>query len=60
MQYGYTIWILLLPLLSFLVLGLCGMKMKHKVAGLIGTSSLAVVTILSYLTAFKYFTADRV
>ena len=35
MQYGYTIWILLLPLLSFLVLGLAGMKMKHKVAGII-------------------------
>ncbi len=60
MQYGYTIWILLLPLLSFLVLGLCGMKMKHKVAGLIGTCSLGLVTILSYLTAFQYFTADRV
>jgi NADH-quinone oxidoreductase subunit L len=60
MQYGYTIFILLLPLLSFLVLGLAGMKMKHKVAGLIGTCSLGVVTILSYLTAFQYFSADRV
>jgi NADH-quinone oxidoreductase subunit L len=60
MQYGYTIFILLLPLLSFLVLGLCGMKMKHKVAGLIGTCSLGLVTILSYITAFQYFTADRV
>ena len=60
MQYGYTIFILLLPLLSFLVLGLAGMKMKHKVAGLIGTCSLGVVAILSYITAFQYFTADRV
>ena len=60
MQYGYTIFILLLPLLSFLVLGLAGMKMKHKVAGLIGTCSLGVVTLLSYITAFQYFTADRV
>ncbi len=60
MQYGYTIFILLLPLLSFLVLGLAGMKMKHKVAGLIGTCSLGLVTILSYITAFQYFTADRV
>ena len=60
MQYGYTIWIMLLPLLSFLVLGLCGMKMKHKVAGLIGTCSLGLVTLLSYLTAFQYFTAPRV
>ena len=60
MQYGYTIMILLLPLLSFLVLGLCGMKMKHKLAGLVGTCSLAAVTVLSYITAFQYFTADRV
>ena len=60
MQYGYTIWILLLPLLSFLVLGLAGMKMKHKVAGLIGTCSLGLVTLLSYITAISYFSADRV
>ena len=60
MQYGYTIFILLLPLLSFLVLGLAGMKMKHKVAGLIGTCSLGVVAILSYITAFQYFTANRI
>ena len=60
MEYSYSIWILLLPLLSFLVLGLAGMKMRHKTAGLIGTCSLGLVTILSYLTAFQYFTADRV
>ena len=60
MEYGYTIFILLLPLFSFLVLGLLGMKMSHKVAGLIGTCSLGVVTILSYLCAFQYFGADRV
>ena len=51
---------MLLPLLSFIVLGLAGMKMQHKTAGLIGTCSLGVVTLLSYITAFQYFTADRV
>ncbi|MGX8696728.1 MAG: proton-conducting transporter transmembrane domain-containing protein, partial [Prevotella sp.] len=60
MGYEYTAFILLLPLLSFIVLGLAGMKMSHKTAGLIGTCSLGVVTVLSYLTAFQYFTADRV
>lgn len=55
----YTILILVLPVLSFLILGLAGMYMKHRVAGLIGTASLLGVTGLSYLTAFKYFTADR-
>lgn len=55
----YTILILVLPVLSFLVLGLTGMFMKHRVAGLIGTASLLGVTILSYLTAFKYFMSPR-
>lgn len=59
-MFSYTVFIMLLPLLSFLVLGLAGMKMQHKVAGLIGTCSLAIVTILSYLTAFQYFGMDRV
>lgn len=55
----YTILILVLPVLSFLVLGLTGMFMKHRVAGLIGTASLLGVIILSYLTAFKYFMSPR-
>ena len=55
----YTILILVLPVLSFLVLGLTGMFMKHRVAGLIGTAFLLGVTILSYLTAFKYFMSPR-
>ena len=38
---------------------LAGMKMSHKTAGLIGTTSLGLVTVLSYLTAFAYFGADR-
>ena len=59
MDYSYAFLILLLPALSFLVLGLCGMKMSHKVAGLVGTTSLAIVTVLSYYTAFKYFGAPR-
>ena len=60
-MFGYTIFIMLLPLLSFIVLGLAGMKMQHKVAGLIGTCSLGMVTILSYITAFQYFFGlDRV
>ena len=60
MGFEYSIFILLLPLLSFIVLGLAGMKMSHKTAGLIGTCSLGLVTILSYMTAFQYFGADRV
>ena len=55
----YTILILLLPLLSFLVLGLDGKWMSHRTAGLIGTAVLGAVAVLSYLTAIHYFTAPR-
>ena len=55
MEFNYTILILLLPMLSFLVLGLAGMRMKHKVAGAIGTTVLGIVAVLSYLTAYLYF-----
>ena len=57
--YSYSFLILLLPALSFVILALAGMKMSHKTAGLIGTTSLGLVTVLSYMTAFSYFTADR-
>ena len=64
MDFTYSIWILLLPLISFLVIGLPEFLNKkyawsHKTAGLIGTCSLGLVTALSYFTAFKYFSADR-
>ena len=64
MDFTYSIWILLLPLISFLIIGLPEFVNKkyawsHKTAGLIGTCSLGLVTILSYVTAFKYFSADR-
>jgi NADH-quinone oxidoreductase subunit L len=54
-NFSYTIWIPLLPFLMFLLLGLAGHKLKPKLSGLIGTGGLAVITILSYITAYKYF-----
>ncbi len=56
----YTLLILLLPFFSFLLLGICGKWLSHKTAGIIGTLSLGAVTVLSYMTAFEYFTAERV
>ena len=55
----YTLLILLLPFFSFLFLGICGKWLSHKTAGLVGTSVLGIVTILSYMTAYAYFTAPR-
>lgn len=54
-----TILILLLPLFSFLILGIGGKWMKSATAGTIGTFVLGLVTVLSYYTAWTYFTAPR-
>lgn len=58
MEYAYII--LLLPMLMFITLGLCGHKMSHRTAGLLGTSALFVITILSYIVAAQYFMQPRV
>ena len=54
-----TILILLIPFLSFLITGIGGKWMSHRTAGLIGSIGLGLVTILSYATAWSYFTAPR-
>ncbi|MCX6301400.1 MAG: NADH-quinone oxidoreductase subunit L [Bacteroidia bacterium] len=53
--FTYTVWILLIPFLMFILLGLAGHKLKPKLSGLLGTSGLAVITALSYITAYLYF-----
>jgi NADH-quinone oxidoreductase subunit L len=54
-NFSYTLWIPLLPFLMFLLLGLAGHKLKPKLSGLLGTFGLGIITVLSYITAFKYF-----
>lgn len=56
----YTFLILLLPLLTFLMLGLFGMKLRPVVAGCIGSLSMAITTLLAYTTAGLYFSAPRI
>ncbi len=58
-NFSYTIWIPLLPFLMFLLLGLAGHKLKPKLSGLLGTFGLGIITVLSYITAFKYFFASE-
>ena len=53
MNFTYTIFILLLPFFSFLILGLAGKWLSHRTAGIFGTLVLGVVTVLSYFTAFE-------
>jgi NADH-quinone oxidoreductase subunit L len=60
-NFSYTIWIPLLPFIMFLLIGLAGHKLKPKLSGLLGTFGLAVITVLSYITAYKYFfTTEKV
>ena len=57
---AYTSLILLLPVLTFLFLGLAGHKLKPQLAGIIGTCSLGISAILAYTCAWQYFTMPRV
>jgi len=54
-NFTYTVSILIIPFLMFILLGLAGHKLKPKLSGLLGTAGLGVITALSYLTAFFYF-----
>ena len=56
----YTGLILLLPLLSFIALGLLGTKLRPIVAGSVGTAVLGVCALLAYITAATYFSMPRV
>lgn len=55
MILSLSVWILALPLIMFLVLGLSGHKMKPSLAGILGTVGLGIVTLLSYSVAVFYF-----
>ena len=55
MNYTYVILIPLIPLLSFLVLGIFNKKIKPTVSGYIGVAGLSASATLSYYTAYQYF-----
>ncbi|MFH1004674.1 MAG: NADH-quinone oxidoreductase subunit L [Bacteroidota bacterium] len=55
MDFSYTIWILLIPLISFVFTGLFGKMIKPIFSGIIGTTGLFIVCILSWITGYQYF-----
>jgi NADH-quinone oxidoreductase subunit L len=57
-NYSYIVWIPLLPLITFLVLGIFGRKHFTTLSGFIGTASLLASTILSFIAAKQYFFVD--
>lgn len=58
MNVTYIALILLLPLISFLILGIGGKKYFKTSGGIIGTLSLATSALLSLLTAYNYFSVS--
>lgn len=59
MDYSFTLLILVLPLAGFFILGLLGSRLKPDVAGIAGTTGLFIITVLSFLTAYQYFSAPN-
>ncbi len=53
--YTYTVFILIIPLVMFLVTGLLGMKWKPIVSGVLGTIGMGTSWALSLITAGSYF-----
>ena len=54
-DFTYTVWIVLIPLIFFILIGFWGNKFKPIVSGVVGTSGLFISMVLSYITAYKYF-----
>lgn len=54
-----AIIIVLLPLISFLVIGLMDTRWKARTAGLVGTSAIGLIALLSWKLAIDYFSSGR-
>lgn len=55
MEATIPVLILAIPLFMFLFLGICGVKMSHRLAGVLGTLGMGTTLVLSYFTAYTYF-----
>ena len=55
MDFSYTYLILLIPLVVFLLTGLLGGRLKPEISGWLGTTGMLATAIISYVTAYTYF-----
>ena len=55
MDVTLPILILAIPITMFLILGICGVKMSHKVAGFLGICGLGTTAVLAYIVALTYY-----
>jgi NADH-quinone oxidoreductase subunit L len=54
-DFSYCIWIPLIPLFTFLFLGLAGHKFRTQFSGIFGTTMLGIIFVMSLYTAYQYF-----
>ena len=59
MDYSYTLLILATPLIAFFLLGLLSNQLRPSATGIIGTTGLLFITLLSWFTAYNYFSTGR-
>ncbi len=55
MNFSMTIWILILPLATFLITGLLGKSMPKQLSGILGTLSMGICAALAFNIAYNYF-----
>ena len=55
MEFSYTVAVLIIPIVMFLFLGIVGVKLSKKTAGLLGTCAMGVTTLIAYASALTYF-----
>ncbi len=58
-DYNFILWIPLLPLGCFILLGISGRRYVKSYSGVIATAALLVSVLLSLYTAYHYFLADK-
>lgn len=58
MDYSFTLLILVIPLVTFMALGLLNIRLLPSTAGIVGTLNLFFITALSYYAAYLYFTTS--
>ncbi len=54
-NFSYTLYILLIPLVVFVVTGIWGGRWKPVISGLAGTIGMAIAWVLALFTAYQYF-----
>lgn len=59
MSYDYTIWILALPALAFLINGLGSSRLPRGASGWLAVMAIGIAAVLSWNTAFHFFTGTR-